>query len=1347
MQLFGSGPRLEVPNGDPARQAVAALRGYAYQLYVSALAWLALSDGEILHLEIAEDYAIATREALTGAQVRDTKGSGGITLQSDCARSTIDSYVDLVMRNPGRVVSLHYLTTSAIGLERERAHRVNGAPALDYWRRAAMGADLGPLRGLIENLDLTEATSTYLASLSDDAFRTEFLQRIHWHCGAPGLADLRADLEAGVIEYVASARQLSSQTARSVMPIVLERILMTAVSEGARALRRADLLLLIDEAALVAVPIEQLASAFQAGMPARAITRTQLLTPVDDLPVPTVRASRNALVAAVDAARCACGLAIASGATGLGKSLAARMVAARTGTPWSVVDFRYLSPAETASRLNHLRGEIAASTTRDIILDDLNGLDDPMVRDALASLLSGLRRRDATAIVTTYRSPANTTLQQLAPEAAAPVEVPYLDQEEVAELVVQTGGDPKYARAVYRATANGHPQMTMAALLHLRGRQWSRHALAVVFGRQLHSELGAERRAVRERLVSALPVDAQTLLFRTSLLRGGFDRRLALAIASLDPAVPRGGLVLDQLIGPWIEPFRRSRFRVSPMLENAADEVLSTEECRAIHRCVAEAIMMGGDEMDAVDAGVAMHHALRSEGTDLVVGFAHSVITCDVEMIDAIAPFLTDLMYFPVDVPIFPSSLSASAMMRLAQLLVLLPYSSADQANAALRALEAEWLDMQGVALFEAFALSKLLLHPRASELFPDWLELLLRFDQIYLAEPRITEVNSRFTSKAGGTPHVTGVLFAGQLRSIKTIASFRTIIERLDREDPATRERLLSSFQPGRGDISVFVNHGWMRESGSENFDWEAAQRDYGVAFEIAMQWENKMLASRCAIAQAMCIDENGNDPDRALAYLSQVEARIGCNVVLGRARAKIHWRRRDHAAALPLLTAAAEAGGQDAIEHAFIAREAGISAATLNDWEAARQWFERAHVAAASASELPSVRAMAIGLLADTAQAAFKAGRPDISILKMRDALTTLPKIDAEGAIAEAHCHRVVRHGLLWLHQQITGVLDDEETIYLPGAASNPEPLDAIRSHPVVALDISFYLLAAADEALDEPTGFYRAFRDHLVVGPVLSLEISATIADDRKAINMHDPTDFVARVRRHASMAGMVSSGEAHEYAADVVNPRRGTIPLVSIDENALEDHIRFAEDYLLSFAIGAAMAREFGAIDSIVEQGLAAPEVSALHPLLRRMVGDISALTSDREGAASSIWTIREGLSGRPVEFCWTAVWLLIHASNTRLRDGVVEPLMTWIFAGADHLVRKARFLLSSPVTTAPPVEKILVVPERSMASAARLLLALSPAVGTRLIPKVRDRLESIIETDLEATVQRAKKDKP
>lgn len=70
---YGAGPRLTgEPRGDPRRQAIPALRGYAYQLYVSAVAWLDLGEGQELYLEIAEDYATVAGEALRAVQVKDT---------------------------------------------------------------------------------------------------------------------------------------------------------------------------------------------------------------------------------------------------------------------------------------------------------------------------------------------------------------------------------------------------------------------------------------------------------------------------------------------------------------------------------------------------------------------------------------------------------------------------------------------------------------------------------------------------------------------------------------------------------------------------------------------------------------------------------------------------------------------------------------------------------------------------------------------------------------------------------------------------------------------------------------------------------------------------------------------------------------------------------------------------------------------------------------------------------------------------------------------------------------------------------------------------------------------------
>jgi hypothetical protein len=44
----------------------------------------------------------------------------------------------------------------------------------------------------------------------------------------------------------------------------------------------------------------------------------------------------------------------------------------------------------------------------------------------------------------------------------------------------------------------------------------------------------------------------------------------------------------------------------------------------------------------------------------------------------------------------------------------------------------------------------------------------------------------------------------------------------------------------------------------------------------------------------------------------------------------------------------------------------------------------------------------------------------------------------------------------------------------------------------------------------------------------------------------------------------------------------------------------------------------------------------------------------------------------------------------------------RPLVAWIFAGADHLMRNARFKPSLPAFTVPPVEAVLADPERTIA---------------------------------------------
>ena len=106
---------------DPKRQAIASLRGYAYQLHRSLAAWIALPDDATLHLEIAEDYATIARDpatletVLAATQVKATRESGSVTLNSPDVLEAVRNFWSLRAANAGRVVRLVFLTTSPIG--------------------------------------------------------------------------------------------------------------------------------------------------------------------------------------------------------------------------------------------------------------------------------------------------------------------------------------------------------------------------------------------------------------------------------------------------------------------------------------------------------------------------------------------------------------------------------------------------------------------------------------------------------------------------------------------------------------------------------------------------------------------------------------------------------------------------------------------------------------------------------------------------------------------------------------------------------------------------------------------------------------------------------------------------------------------------------------------------------------------------------------------------------------------------------------------------------------------------------------------------------------------------------
>ncbi len=116
---------IELPDDEGKRQAIASIKGYMYQIHQAVSEWIDLNDNEELYLEISEDQAkyikdiVTQQEILTATQIKDTVGSGSITLNSTEVKNCIQKLFDYKQKNPDKNIRFCFLTTSAIGEEKK----------------------------------------------------------------------------------------------------------------------------------------------------------------------------------------------------------------------------------------------------------------------------------------------------------------------------------------------------------------------------------------------------------------------------------------------------------------------------------------------------------------------------------------------------------------------------------------------------------------------------------------------------------------------------------------------------------------------------------------------------------------------------------------------------------------------------------------------------------------------------------------------------------------------------------------------------------------------------------------------------------------------------------------------------------------------------------------------------------------------------------------------------------------------------------------------------------------------------------------------------------------------------
>ena len=1339
------------PRSDTARQAVNALRGYTYQLVASALAWINIDDDGRLYLEVAEDYAVVAGQALSAVQVKDTKKSGKITLNSDSVRMVIAAFVDLSKKNPETQVSLRLLTTSEIGIEQALGDRLGGISGLEYWRRAARRADVAPLRATLESDRFPDSVRDFCRARNDRELRQDLIKRIHWDCGSPNVRTLRQQLEARLIVVGRNLFGVSAAEVPRLADQLVYCVLARIVNTNDRVLTRADLYATIEESTHVSVPRTLLNDVLR-GPPFSSVAEGALTHPnlsngepswLFESSIDSVRPaiiSRSGIESAISGALREFGVCVVVGASGAGKSVVSNAVA--QSDPFVRADLGHIGVQETCHRLHMILARIGGSPSSVLILDDANRLDDKHVAGLMGRVIEASRRSDQDVIVTCYRKPSRAALFRINVDSRSIVDCPCFSEQEVSELVRNAGGDPKtWGRLAYMAAAGGHPQLTHAFVIGMAEQGWPVEEIDNVIHRGLtSSDIDAARDEARRAIVSALPDRARVLLHRLSLVLAPFNRSLALAVGAVPPQISQAGESMDQLVGPWIEPVGRDLFRVSPLAANFGKQMLTVDEQSTIHHAVAVE-MVKKSTVDASDVNALTLHALAGSSTICLATVANFVLSAESNTLEELAEHLLVLRLFKTTEPIYDRDRLVSALLRLAQFMVVT--AGGDQQETASHVYSALIRELDAITdalprrMFEAFAIIRILCTPGAANYIHDWIDLLRRARVLVEANCKLQTMAVNVAEQDEKTQvDFFGILFSIGISNLASVDRLECIVNELDRVDAQERIAWLTPIHEEFSDYYTIINQPWVIEDRRGNLDAADAAERYSRMKRITQNWGDGTFAIQCAVAQAVMLYEYQNNNEGALSVLEDARATWGDNLILTRAFANLYHYCEEHEKAFEIYQIIAQGhGSAGSIEEAYRLRRSAISAATQDRWEQAKRWFLQARKAAKVAHS-NDMTAMAIGLGADAAVAALHTGDTRQSLTLLAEALGALPSIDSVKTLRAAFCRRSVHAAVVWSRARIMNeeIRADGQPIRMaPGICSNPEPPTEAGQLQPIDVDISWYFLAGAEVAAGVDVGLFNSISDRLANGEIPAMEANLRIVTMQYAIDRLDTAGFSTHFIRYVESMDYLSKLDACSRASiDPTIPTRGQIPALDASRPVSPYAEQVAGDAILTYGIRGAIG---GQPDIIRKLGQAITgRLPSTFPgkFMFDDCDEPANLPSYRDQiAGAAIIALRHTYPSPSVFFTAGLVFLSWIRAST-FGKVMMPHLAAWQRGIWSRFVVTQAFRFLRPWESVPDVKRALSIERDDETFVAGILLAISRAIGAPIAAQDRDTLQAIAD---------------